>query len=240
MSEFNATTTVGDWVARYPQTAQVFEKLQIDYCCGGQRSLESVCAENGVAAELVVAQLQDVLSAEHTTTEESWRDADPARLCDHIEAMHHQFLRRELPRLTELMDKVAVAHGKVHPELEELKSVLADLRAELEPHMLKEESILFPAIRKLARSSHPPQFLFGSVANPIHMMEHEHDIVGNALKHIRELTADFQLPEDACNAYRGLLAGLQNLESDLHQHIHKENNILFPKARDLESNSTQA
>ena len=130
---------------------------------------------------------------------------------------------------------MASAHGENHPALRQLRDVFADLRAELEPHMAKEEQILFPAVRYLEQTEQIPQFPFGTVANPIHMMEHEHDLAGTALKKIRQLTEDFHAPEDACNTYRVMLDGLRQLERDMHQHIHKENNILFPRAQQHES-----
>ena len=156
-------------------------------------------------------------------------------MCDHIEATHHALLRQELPRLKGLIDKVAAAHGDSHPELGELRQVFAALQAELEPHMFKEEQILFPAIRQLEQAAQQPNFPFGTVANPIRMMEHEHDTAGSALAKIRELTHHFQPPDDACNTYRVMLEALHALEQDMHQHIHKENNILFPRSQQLEA-----
>jgi regulator of cell morphogenesis and NO signaling len=126
-------------------------------------------------------------------------------------------------------------HGENHPELHQVKQAFAELRAELEPHMFKEERILFPAIRMLEQSESPPAFPFGAVANPIRMMELEHDHAGDALERIRTLTGDYRIPEGACNTYRAMLARLQTLEQDMHLHVHKENNILFPRAIELES-----
>ena len=136
--------------------------------------------------------------------------------------------------LTTLIAKIVDAHGEVHPELSRVQHEFAALRGELEPHMFKEEQVLFPAIRRLERSETPPVFPFGTVANPIRMMEHEHDNAGNGLAHIRELTCDYRAPADACNTYRAALDGLRELELDLHQHIHKENNVLFPRAMEME------
>ena len=157
-----------------------------------------------------------------------------ADLANHIEQTHHTYLKSELPRLTQVIEKVVNAHGKLHPELFELQKVFAGLRAELEPHMFKEEMVLFPAIRKLEQSAERPMFPFGTVANPIRMMEHEHDNAGDALAKIRALTREFTVPGGACNTYLAMLDGLEYLENDMHQHVHKENNILFPKAVDRE------
>ena len=151
-------------------------------------------------------------------------------LCDHIEQTHHAYLRTELPRLGQMIDKVVNAHGASHPKLHEVQRVFAALCAELEPHMFKEERILFPAIRQLEQSAATPSFPFGTVANPINVMEHEHDNAGAALSELRTLTADYVPPDDACNTYRAMLDGLRELETNMHQHVHKENNILFPRA----------
>jgi regulator of cell morphogenesis and NO signaling len=235
MPGFDTSTSVGEWVAEHPQTARVFEELQIDYCCGGDKPLAQACGAKGLDPDTIASRLSDAIAHTDDDSRRNWTQADLGELCDHIEATHHAFLRTELPRLAQLVDKVANVHGENHRELCDLRTVFTALRAELEPHMLKEEQILFPAIRQLENSTSPPQFPFGTVANPIHMMEHEHDNAGGALKRIRELTADFHVPEEACNTWSVMLDGLQNLEADLHQHIHKENNILFPRAQQLEA-----
>ena len=203
--------------------------MQIDYCCGGDQSLAHACEKQGLDAIAVTTRLNDAIAQPADTTQPDWTKTSPTKLCDHIEATHHAFLRQELPRLTQLVEKVADVHGDNHAELQQLRAVFAELRAELEPHMMKEEQILFPAIQQLEQAASAPRFPFGTVANPIRMMEHEHDHAGDALKRIRELTVNFTPPDDACNTYRAMLDGLQNLEADLYQHIHKENNILFPQ-----------
>jgi regulator of cell morphogenesis and NO signaling len=151
-------------------------------------------------------------------------------MCDSIEASHHAYLRQELPRLTQLIDKVLSVHGAQHAWLGQLSDAFTQLREELVPHMFKEEQILFPAIRTIEQSSAVPYFPFGSVDNPIRMMEHEHDVAGQALQTMREASRDYTLPEGGCNTFRAMLSGLEELQWDLHQHIHKENNILFPRA----------
>jgi regulator of cell morphogenesis and NO signaling len=154
-------------------------------------------------------------------------------MCDSIESSHHAYLRQELPRLTQLVAKVLSVHGAQHTWLSELSDAFQQLREELVPHMFKEEQILFPAIRTIEQSRTVPFFPFGSVDNPIRMMEHEHDVAGQALKTMRETTSDYALPVGGCNTFRAMLDGLRELEYDLHQHIHKENNILFPRASRL-------
>lgn len=240
MSKLDQTVTVGEWVAQHPQSVRVFEEHQIDYCCGGNRSLAQACAAKGLNADRFASQLLTSIAQTQDAPEVNWSDRPLHELCNHIEATHHAYLKTELPRLAAIVEKVAKVHGPAHPELLDIRLVYMELWAELEPHMVKEERILFPAIRHLEKSSSQPRFPFGTVANPIRMMEHEHDIAGNALQRIRSLTNDYHVPDDACNTWRVMLDGLAHLERDLHQHIHKENNILFPRAktRELAGSST--
>ncbi|REJ65731.1 MAG: iron-sulfur cluster repair di-iron protein [Planctomycetota bacterium] len=233
MTQVNLNTTVGNWVARYPQTSRVFESFEIDYCCGGGKSLEQACWDRQLDPQHVLQQIEQAINGGDEPTED-WLNAPLAKLCDHIEQTHHTYLKSELPRLTEIISKVVDAHGESHPELARLQEVFAALRAELEPHMFKEERVLFPAIRQMEHSGANASFPFGSVANPIGVMEHEHDNAGNALSKIRDLTNKYEIPADACNTYRAMLDGLRELESNMHQHVHKENNILFPRAIELE------
>lgn len=234
MAQLNLNSTIGEWVAQRPQTSRVFEALRIDYCCGGGKSLDQACREEKVDPQDVLGQLQEAVEADDVEPVQDWASASLSELCDHIEQTHHAYLRTELPRLTELIEKVISVHGSRHPELARLQQTFAGLRDELEPHMFKEESILFPAIRQLERSETLITFPFGTVANPIRMMEHEHDNAANALAKIRHVTDDYRVPDEACNTYRAMLDGLHDLERDLHRHIHKENSILFPRAQKLE------
>lgn len=229
MPALNLDTPVGQWVAEQPSTSRVFEALQIDYCCGGGKSLGQACQERELDPTQVTRQLTEVIATEETSSE-NWLDASLTDLCDHIENTHHAYLNTELPRLQAMIAKVINAHGAKHPELQAVREAFSALQAELAPHMFKEERILFPAIRQLEQSSVAPGFPFGSIGNPIRMMEHEHDNAGDALAKIRRATADYAIPADACNTFRVMLDGLAQLERDMHQHVHKENNILFPRA----------
>lgn len=222
-------STVGEWVVDRPSRSRVFEKLGIDYCCGGKQPLADACRDKGLAADEVVKDLLAV-GESAGAADRDWSDAPLAELCDHIEATHHEYLRRELPRLGGLTEKVAKVHGPNHREMVELGEVFAGLEAELSDHMMKEEQILFPMIRKLEQAAGLPSFHCGSIANPIRVMELEHDSAGGALARMHELTCGYTCPPDACNTWRAMVDGLRQLEVDLHQHIHKENNILFPRA----------
>jgi regulator of cell morphogenesis and NO signaling len=220
--------TVGELVVEQPSLSRVFEALGIDYCCGGKKPLEIACAEQGIALEDVQDRLQKA-------SEGYARDADinPAELTfeeliDLIETTHHVYLKRELPRLEMLIGKVVNAHGDKDPRFHELAHVFAELQAELMPHMMKEERILFPLIRRRNEPGAP------SASGPISVMEAEHDSAGDALASMRRLTDGYQAPEWACNTLRALMDGLQELEQDLHAHIHKENNILFPRVLEEE------
>ncbi len=235
MQTIDTEATVGQIVRENPSRARVFENHKIDYCCGGKIPLADACRRRDVDPQVIVQQLRQCDAARH---EENTVDANAmtlTELADHIEQTHHAYLRKELPRLDVMTVKVARVHGDKEPRLRQVREAFVALKAELEPHMMKEERILFPMVRQLEASLAQSEFHCGSVANPIHQMEHEHDQAGEALAILREATDDFVPPEWACNTYRAMLDALAQLEADLHQHIHKENNVLFPKTLDLES-----
>jgi regulator of cell morphogenesis and NO signaling len=233
------TDSVGTWVTNYPATSRVFERHRIDYCCGGNRSLEEACWAEQVDVPSVLAELKDVISQPADDGDMEFPSKSLAEMCDSIEATHHDYLRRELPRLTQLVEKVVSVHGDQHAWLSRLAESFRQLREELMPHMMKEEQILFPAIRTIEQTQSVPAFPFGSVENPIRMMEHEHDTAGRALQEIRTASSDFTLPEGGCNTFRAMLDGLHELEQDLHRHIHKENNVLFPRAARIAAERSQ-
>ena len=235
MAPITSSATVGQIVAARPQLARVFEAMQIDYCCGGKRSLDAVCRERGIEVGMLVQRLTDAEATSPKPAGEDWQTATLAELCENIERRHHDFLRRELPRLDAIIAKVVNAHGATHPELAEVQRVFQELRAELEPHMMKEERILFPAIRYLEANGRAMQLPFGSLANPIGVMVSDHDQAGDALARLRQLTGGYLPPTGACNTYRVMLEGLEALERDMHEHVHKENNILFPRAVEMEA-----
>jgi len=221
--------SVCEFVVERPSRARLFEELGLDYCCGGKRSLQEACADKGLDPKAVLDRIaeHDALS---TAEQPDLEGLGLAEICDAIESIHHAYLKSELPRLSNLAAKVAEAHGEAAPRWREVRDTFERLRSELESHLMKEERILFPAIRRLAASETAPSFPFGSLANPIAAMEREHDAAGAALADLRRLTDGFQPPSDACPTTLALLESLLALEQDTHLHIHRENNILHPKA----------
>lgn len=213
--------TVGQVASEYPLATRVFHRHGIDFCCGGGKTLEKACAEKNLDAQSIVEQIlheQEIASQ----PQKRWDDAPLQDLIRHIIATYHASLREELPRLESMALRVLEAHGAGDPErLSELLSVFQGLKSELESHMLKEEQILFPIIQRGQ----------GAMATgPVLMMEHEHESAATALRRLRELTDDYLVPDEACETWRALWQGLAALETSLHQHIHLENNILFPRA----------
>ena len=232
----NSETTVREVALQMPESTRIFEKLKIDYCCGGNQPLAQACASAGIDVDNVMELLADV--PQSTPTDE-FQKLPLTELITHILETHHVFTKSEMGRLQLLADKVLAAHGGNHPELIHLDELLTRLGADLMPHMFKEEQILFPYIVTMTEAAehnrHLPLVPFGTVNNPIRMMLREHDTAGQILRELRALTSDYKAPADACISYQTLFQALENFEKDLHQHIHLENNILFPKALELEN-----
>jgi regulator of cell morphogenesis and NO signaling len=222
-----ATCTVGELVAERPARSRVFEELGIDYCCGGKQSLAEACARKGLDPE-EVGRLLDAPGG--AVPEVDWREPPLAVLCDHIVQTHHLYLRQELPRLRGLLAKLARAHGERHPGLREAVAVFGAFADELSAHMEKEERVLFPLVARIESGEVPPTPF---VLRPIAVMEAEHEDAGRALATLRHLTDGYTVPAGGCNTYRAAMAGLAELEADMHAHVHKENNILFPRAARL-------
>lgn len=230
---YTVQTQVGQFVADMPGRHRIFQDRGIDFCCGGKLPLEQACSEKGIDA----AELLSDLVAYQARPEDSQGLAGKTltQICDQIEATHHAYLRDVMPRLSGMAAKVVAAHGSRHPEVLQVQQVFEGLWAEMQSHMMKEEHVLFPGIRALEAGDAQACGHCGTVQNPIHVMEMEHDSAGAALATMRQLTGGYKAPADACNTFRALLAGLEDVESDMHQHVHKENNILFPRAIMLES-----
>ena len=223
-------STVGELVAQQPARSRVFEKLGIDFCCGGRKSLGEACEGQGLDGRTVLSML---LAAETggEVEERDWSIASPTELADHIEQTHHAYLAEELPRLQAMVRKVAAVHGERYPWMLELDGVFAAFRGELESHAVKEEQVLFPMIRRLEDNTADKSSPAGhDVASVVEVMEHEHDDAGGALARMRELSDGFTPPQDACGTFRAMLDALRELEADMHRHVHKENSILFPAA----------
>ncbi len=232
------TKTVREIALEMPVTTRVFEKFKIDYCCGGRKIFAEACQNVGANPEIVLEKINEVLATDKNSEFDWLTTATLTEIVDYIEEKHHTFTKYELEHLPILMEKVLRVHGERHPELLELKDLFQTLCDDLHPHLLKEEIVLFPYIRDMEFKhtkgltvSFPP---FGTVNHPVRMMMMEHDTAGDLIRKMREISNDYTLPEGACPSFTGLYHRFEELEKDLHQHIHLENNLLFPKAVELE------
>ncbi|MFN8008398.1 MAG: iron-sulfur cluster repair di-iron protein [Terriglobia bacterium] len=235
-----ATQKVGELAVEFPDAIPLFEGLGIDYCCGGDHSLEEACLASGVPPKEVIERIETSLaSKEGVLRSKEWSREPLSELTAHIVNRHHGYVRDELRRLGVFLEKVCAAHGQNHPELLTIHELFSGLSEEMTMHMYKEENILFPYIELLeaatrgGRALTPPPF--GTVQNPIHMMETEHEIAAQHLRGMREASGNFKVPPDGCTSYQILYKGLIDFEQDLHLHIHLENNILFPRAKVMEA-----
>jgi regulator of cell morphogenesis and NO signaling len=230
--------TVREIALEYPSSIRVFEAYGIDYCCGGRKPLAEACAAGNLAMDEVIAALETAAQTPSAIGTD-WSQASLEELSEHIVRTHHAYVKKELPRLAALAQKVVDRHGATTAELPLIQAALAKLDEELTQHLAKEEAVLFPYIVLLEHAKDDggakPHGCFGTVANPIAMMTQEHDAAGALLAEIRLLSHGFTTPDDACPTYHAFFDGLQDFERDLHQHIHLENNILFPRAIDLEA-----
>ena len=230
--------TVREIALENPLTTRVFAEYKIDFCCGGRIPLAEACENAGVDPEVVTARLKPIL--ESAVVDDSAAERmGPSELVDHIVDTHHLFTTREIQRLVPLAEKVASRHGENHAELLEIRDLFVELAEEMTVHMKKEEMHLFPYITQLDRALKAgrmaPMPPFGSVNNPVRMMMFEHDNAGEVLRKLRDLSGDYTAPADSCPSYKGLYAGLEDFERDMHRHIHLENNVLFPQAIEMEA-----
>jgi regulator of cell morphogenesis and NO signaling len=229
--------TVGSLVARNYKASAVFAKHGIDFCCGGGRTLADTCAAKSLDLEMVVGELEDALAQKQDGSMDF--SAWPLDLlADYIVKTHHRYVAEKIPMLRMWLDKLSGVHGERHPELHQIREIFFRSAEELEGHMQKEELVLFPVIRQMAQAKQENKPMerphFGTVQNPVAMMEHEHETVGEWFKEIARISGNYTPPEDGCTTYRVGFATLKEFEEDLHKHIHLENNILFPKAIALE------
>lgn len=231
--------TLGELAAKDVRKAQIFKKYGLDFCCGGKRTVKEACEKKGLDVTKIEKELQQIdLNASLNLRPLPFNDWKLDFLCDYIVNTHHSYVQKSLPDLRFYASKVARVHGERHPELLSIHQLVESLNAELSAHMIKEETVLFPYVKELLKSEKASNTIqsshFGTVQNPINMMEMEHESVGEMIAEIRTLTNDFNLPVDACTSYGVLYRLLEEFEDDLHTHIHLENNILFPKAIELE------
>lgn len=234
-----AEKTVRELALEASTAPRVFESFGIDYCCGGNRPLSQACRAANVRIDDVLDALEmAALSAGKSEKSRTWTSEPLTDLISHINLTHHKYTRAEITRLTPLLDKVAGKHGPNHPELLEIRDTFQALAQELTTHLMKEEMILFPHIIRMEEAIVASEPVlpapFGTVQNPVSMMEHEHDSAGDALRAMRRASRDYQAPDDACVSFQTLYQSLAEFETDLHQHIHLENNVLFPRAIAME------
>ncbi len=211
------------------QTAAIFEKYNLDFCCKGKRSLQAACEERDLPSETIAEELDIALNRNETNTID-FNKLSLATLADYIVSVHHDYTRQALPQIFYYLQKVSFKHGDRHSELHTIFEKFSELKDEMEMHMQKEEQVLFPRIKQLETAIQNGQPGVMSIQIPITVMEDEHEHAGNLLKEIRQLSGDYNPPADACTTYRLSFAALQAFEEDLHRHIHLENNVLFPRA----------
>lgn len=235
MNRFDINMTVGEIVSRQPELSRVFEQFGIDYCCGGKVSLQDACNRKSVNPQDVLTMLKADRQGTGSGAVADVTVMTLTELADHIERTHHAYVKSESPRLRAMAEKVASVHGEHDGRLATVRDTFIGLADEMSSHMMKEERVLFPLIRQLESGAESAFGHCGSIAGPINQMEAEHADAGVALTRLHSLTDGYTPPDWACNTYRALLDGLQKFEFDLHQHVHKENNVLFPRALELHS-----
>lgn len=229
---------VGEIVAEDYRTAGVFKRFGLDFCCGGGKPVAEVCEQKGVDIDTLLDELKAATSEGDDS--HNYNEWSPELLVDYIEQRHHRFVRNKLPEIETYAKKVAKVHGRRHEELNEILHEFIMLKDELLNHLEKEERMLFPYIKELVKRAENGEKTeqrpsFGAVENPVRMMEIEHDEAGESMAKIQRLSNNFTPPEDACATYRVLFQNLEGFQDDLHKHVHLENNILFPKALELEN-----
>ncbi len=229
--------TLSQIVTKDYHAASVFEKYNMDFCCKGNRPLSEACSEKGLSLEKILSELQ-VENPVSNENENRFNEWELDFLTDYIINNHHKYVRNAIPVITAHAEKVASVHGKNHPETIEINKIFSVVYKDLIHHMMKEESIIFPYVKYLIKVKNNESKLekpfFGTVQNPINMMEAEHTSAGDSLFQIRKFTDNYSIPADACTTYSAYYKELKEFEEDLHKHVHLENNILFPKVIELE------
>jgi len=237
--EILAEKTVREIAVEEPSSVRVFESLGIDYCCGGKRRLTDACTHANVDLTYILNRLQSAKQKEQTLPGDDWSEKPLSKLTAFIVDAHHDYVRREIPRIEGLFGKVLTRHGQAHPEIARAQELFAALSQELTTHMPKEERVLFPYIERMEQAAASgatlPKPVFETVQRPIATMMSEHDEAGALLGQIRSLANNFTPPDGACPTFIALYRALEDFERDLHRHVHLENNILFPRALELEN-----
>jgi regulator of cell morphogenesis and NO signaling len=231
MKRFTTNDRIGDIVVALPKSAELFHQYRIDYCCGGDRPLQAALDELQLSSSVV--EEINALAQTISNRGDNWQALTPPQLVDYIVMTHHAFLWDNLPKLSELTTTILRVHGANHPELKTVHGLVGALKTELEGHLVKEESVQYPAIEAYFKDPSPETLI--PALDVIRELEAEHVAAGNILKQIRELTHDFTVPEDGCGTYRKTYALLEATEKDIFQHIHLENNLLFPPLANLHS-----
>jgi regulator of cell morphogenesis and NO signaling len=234
MTSVDTSATLGDLVTADARRARVLERFDLDYCCNGHRTLTEAATDKG----LDPAEVASALTFDDAPPPETTLPLEHGALAHDIVDTHHAWMWEEMPRLQALVDKVHRVHGERHPELAEVKEAYTAAVAGLEPHMTTEERKVFPAITRMERTRTRPEG--GSLAGPIDELRREHDEVGDLFRRINQATNTYAIPADACASFTAMLQGLQAMERDLHEHIHKENNVLFPRVLELEESLSEA
>ena len=234
MNTFNSNQKIGEIVSKFPNAADIFKEYKIDFCCGGDRPLITAINEQGVNE----AEILDKINASYEklknniyTNNRNWVDAPFDELVDHIVNVHHGYLYENLPKISELTTKILRVHGEHHPELSKVHKLFHTVKMELEAHLIEEETVQYPAIKEYLRSNSEADL--DKAINIINQLQDEHTGAGDILKELRKVTNDFKAPSDGCNTYKLTYAKLEEMESDIFQHIHLENNILFPRLLEL-------
>lgn len=233
IKKIKKSKTIQEIIVENPKSIEVFKEFGIDYCCGGKKDFELTLKEKGIDQKVFFKKLKNIETSGNLSFIARYNKWSLSFLCDFIIENHHNYLKNIHPEILQLSDKVMNVHSTAHPELIEINKIINALENELTMHMQKEENILFPAIKEIERNKNAA-LPFGSIRNPISMMIYEHESAGNNIEKIKKLTMNFTIPADACASYSLLYRYLKDYYDDLHQHIHLENNILFPRAIKLQ------
>jgi regulator of cell morphogenesis and NO signaling len=224
---FTEQSLIGDIVAQFPKASDLFKSYKIDFCCGGQRPLQEAIKERGLDEKAILEELNTLYAQSLEKANRNWKEASYRELIDHIIGKHHRYLAEELPQLSPYVTKVLRVHGMHHPHLVQVHKLFNELKTELEQHTVKEETYAFPLILQFEETPTPENR--ETMKQVVRELVNEHDVAGDIIKTIREITNDFIPPEDACGTYRLVYNRLEALEEDLLEHIHLENNVLFPR-----------